>query len=120
MGTDMGADALAPWHIILLVIVLVVLFGAKRLPGAARSLGQSMHIFKESVSGLHPEDDPANPASNGFSANPATTTMPAAPQLPPSAAADATQAQLLDLQRQVAELQKQSASGDAGQSSQPF
>jgi sec-independent protein translocase protein TatA len=119
MGTDMGADALAPWHIILLVIVLVVLFGAKRLPGAARSLGQSMHIFKESVSGLHPEDDPANPASNGFSANAATTTMPSAAQLPPPPA-DATQAQLLDLQRQVAELQKQSASGDAGQSSQPF
>jgi sec-independent protein translocase protein TatA len=112
----MGADALAPWHIILLVIVLVVLFGAKRLPGAARSLGQSMHIFKESVSGLHPEDDPANSANNGFSA---TTTMPASGQLPPPPA-DATQAQLLDLQRQVAELQKQSASGDAGQSSQPF
>ena len=43
---------LRTWHIIILVVVLVVLFGAKRLPGAARSLGQSMHIFKQSVSGL--------------------------------------------------------------------
>ncbi|MGB6455800.1 MAG: twin-arginine translocase TatA/TatE family subunit, partial [Streptosporangiaceae bacterium] len=39
-------DALAPWHIIILVVVLVLLFGARRLPGAAQSLGQSMHIFK--------------------------------------------------------------------------
>jgi sec-independent protein translocase protein TatA len=119
----MGADAFAPWHIILLVIVLVLLFGAKRLPGAARSLGQSMHIFKQSVSGLNPEDDsanPANPAYNvgGFSAS--TTATSAAPQLSPSASADATQAQLADLQRRVAELQKQTASGDAGQPSQPF
>jgi sec-independent protein translocase protein TatA len=108
--------AFAPWHIVVLVIVLVVLFGSRRLPGAAKSLGESMHIFRKSVSGLNSPDDPANSAS-GFGA---TTFLPPAPQdaLPPSA--DASQAQLQELQRQVAELQRQSASGDAGQSSQPF
>lgn len=35
-----------PWHIIVLVVVLIALFGAKRLPGAARGIGQSMRIFK--------------------------------------------------------------------------
>ncbi|CAB4607213.1 unannotated protein [freshwater metagenome] len=35
-----------PSHILLLLLVLVVLFGAKRLPDSARSLGKSMRIFK--------------------------------------------------------------------------
>jgi sec-independent protein translocase protein TatA len=120
----MGADAFAPWHIILLVVVLVLLFGSRRLPGAARSLGQSMHIFKKSVSGgYQDEDDASNPDNNasGFSAS-AFPLPPAAPApaVQPPATPDATQAQLQDLQRQVAELQRQSASGDAGQSNQPF
>jgi sec-independent protein translocase protein TatA len=35
-----------PSHILLLLIVVVVLFGAKRLPDSARSLGKSLRIFK--------------------------------------------------------------------------
>jgi len=35
-----------PSHILLLLLVVVVLFGAKRLPDSARSLGKSMRIFK--------------------------------------------------------------------------
>jgi sec-independent protein translocase protein TatA len=38
--------AIRPWHIIVLAILLIVLFGAKRLPDAARSLGRSLRIFK--------------------------------------------------------------------------
>ena len=38
------------WHIVLLLALLVVLFGFKRLPDAARSLGRSMRIFKSEVS----------------------------------------------------------------------
>lgn len=44
--------ALRPWHVILLVAVLVLLFGAKRLPDAARSLGRSMRIIKAETQGL--------------------------------------------------------------------
>jgi sec-independent protein translocase protein TatA len=36
-------------EIILILVVLVLLFGAKRLPDAARSLGRSMRIFKSEV-----------------------------------------------------------------------
>lgn len=43
---------LKPWHIILLVVVLVLLFGAKRLPDAARSLGRSLRIIKAETKGL--------------------------------------------------------------------
>ena len=44
--------SLRPWHIILIVVVLVLLFGAKRLPDAARSLGRSLRIIKAETQGL--------------------------------------------------------------------
>jgi TatA/E family protein of Tat protein translocase len=40
-----------PSHILLLILVLVVLFGAKKLPESARSLGKSLRIFKEELKG---------------------------------------------------------------------
>jgi len=108
-------DAFAPWHIIILVIVLVVLFGARRLPGAAQSLGQSMHIFKKSVQGLNPDDQDsaANPSNvSSWAATPPATTAP-----PAVTSLDPTQQQLLDLQRQVQDLQRQAA--DGGSDGQP-
>ena len=50
--------ALRPWHVIVLVAVLVLLFGAKRLPGAARSLGRSLRIIKAETKGLVDEPEP--------------------------------------------------------------
>ncbi len=47
---------LRPWHIIVLVVVLVLLFGAKRLPDAARSLGRSMRILKAETRGMQEDD----------------------------------------------------------------
>lgn len=37
---------LSGWHLLILLVVVVVLFGAKRLPGMARAVGQSVRIFK--------------------------------------------------------------------------
>jgi sec-independent protein translocase protein TatA len=48
----------SPWKILIVAVVLIVLFGSKKLPHAARSLGQSMRILKREVQGLH-EDEPA-------------------------------------------------------------
>jgi sec-independent protein translocase protein TatA len=45
-----------PWHIAVLVVVLILLFGAKRLPDAARSLGRSMRILKAETKGLVDDD----------------------------------------------------------------
>jgi sec-independent protein translocase protein TatA len=47
---------LKPWHVIVVVVVLVLLFGAKRLPDAARSLGRSMRILKAETRGLMEDD----------------------------------------------------------------
>lgn len=45
-----------PSHILLLLIVVLVLFGAKRLPDSARSLGKSMRIFKSELKEMKNED----------------------------------------------------------------
>lgn len=47
--------ALQPWHWLILIAVVVLLFGSKRLPDAARSLGKSMRIFKSEVKELQNE-----------------------------------------------------------------
>jgi len=117
-------DPSAP-HIIILFIVVLLLFGSRRLPGAAKSLGQSMHIFKKSVAGLDPDvDNAANGNPNGSTViNQSSTLPPALPfsQQPMSAPpAQDQSAQIAELQRQVEELQRQTAGGSAGQSSQPF
>ena len=41
--------AMQPWHWIVLIIVVVILFGSKKLPDAARGLGRSLRIFKSEV-----------------------------------------------------------------------
>jgi len=48
----------SPWKIAIIAVVIIVLFGSKKLPHAARSLGQSMRILKTEVGSLH-EDEPA-------------------------------------------------------------
>lgn len=45
-----------PSHIILLLVVLILLFGAKRLPDSARSLGRSMRIFKSEMKEMNTEE----------------------------------------------------------------
>ena len=48
------------WELILVVIVIMVLFGAKRLPDASRSLGRSLRIFKAETKGLRDDDAPVD------------------------------------------------------------
>jgi len=101
----------SPWKILIVAVVLIVLFGSKKLPHAARSLGQSMRILKKEVSGLHQEDE-ADPKAQ--SAAPATqfSQPQLAPVPPPSAPAPAPadqQAQIDALQQQIRDMQRASA-----------
>ena len=48
-----------PWEIILLLLLALLLFGAKRLPEIGRSMGRGMREFKDSVSGKDRDDEPA-------------------------------------------------------------
>jgi sec-independent protein translocase protein TatA len=47
-----------PSHLIIVALILVILFGSRRLPDAARGLGQSMRIFKAEVKQMQNEDRP--------------------------------------------------------------
>ncbi|MFE7604726.1 Sec-independent protein translocase subunit TatA [Brachybacterium paraconglomeratum] len=38
-----------PWAIVLLIVLVILLFGANKLPGLARNMGKSMRIFKSEV-----------------------------------------------------------------------
>lgn len=50
---------LGPTELIIIAFVLILLFGAKKLPDAARSIGRSMRIFKSEVKEMHNDDAPA-------------------------------------------------------------
>jgi sec-independent protein translocase protein TatA len=50
--------SLSPWHWLILLAVVVILFGAKKLPDAARSLGKSMRIFKSEIREMQNEGKP--------------------------------------------------------------
>lgn len=58
---------LQPWHWVIVIAVFVLLFGAKKLPDAARSLGKSMRIFKSEIKEMQSEGKsdkpPATPAT---------------------------------------------------------
>lgn len=49
----MGLDN--PLHILLLLLIVLLVFGAKRLPEIGRSLGTGLREFKSSVTGDHPQ-----------------------------------------------------------------
>ncbi|MEU5418738.1 Sec-independent protein translocase subunit TatA [Streptomyces sp. NPDC001407] len=63
-------NALEPWHILVVVLVVVVLFGSKKLPDTARALGKSMRILKSEAKAMKDE--------GGAEAGPVVTPAPAA------------------------------------------
>ena len=68
------------WELILVVIVIMVLFGYKKLPDATRSLGRSMRIFKAETKGLRDDSDTTPDVATGTT----TTTVTAQPLTPPA------------------------------------
>ncbi|BAX93111.1 Sec-independent protein translocase subunit TatA [Mycobacterium shigaense] len=54
--------SLSPWHWAILAVVVILLFGAKKLPDAARSLGKSMRIFKSELREMQTESKPEAPS----------------------------------------------------------
>ncbi len=98
----------SPWKILIVAVLIIVLFGSRKLPDAARSLGKSMRILKTEVQGLHEDDEPASATQATVAqATPAAPVAPAAPaQLPGSAPVPDHQAQIAALQEQLNSLQQ--------------
>ena len=68
---------LTGWHLLIILAVILLLFGAPKLPGLAKSIGQSMRIFKGEVDELKKDgkDGKADQATDGTVQN---TAAPAA------------------------------------------
>jgi sec-independent protein translocase protein TatA len=80
----MGLDN--PLHIAFLVVILLLIFGAKRLPEIGRSLGSGMREFKQSVTGESNSQQTALPAAQPPAQPPAAAVPVAQPVTPPAAA----------------------------------
>ena len=95
----------SPWKILIIAVVILVMFGSKKLPTAARSLGQSMRILKREVQGLH-EDDQESPAPGRHVRAPVRAASahraPAAAPVDQQPQIDALQQQIRDMQRSAA------------------
>ncbi|MCC2323140.1 Sec-independent protein translocase subunit TatA [Cellulomonas xiejunii] len=80
MGRNISA-----WHVIIVLVVVLLLFGANRLPGLAKSIGQSMKIFKNEVKDLTDDDKRHDPAAGPDPvAGPGTDVPPPPPAGPPA------------------------------------
>jgi sec-independent protein translocase protein TatA len=87
----------SPLKILIIAIVVLVLFGGKKMPDAARSLGRSMRILKSEVSKLHDDDEQPEPVT----------------QQTQALAASTQQAQIDALQQQIRDLQQPQPVGEA-------
>ena len=78
---------LQPWHWLIVIAVFVLLFGAKKLPDAARSLGKSMRIFKSEIKEMQ-SDGKDSEGREGGATTPAPSPTPITSErvVPPSPA----------------------------------
>ncbi|MDR2320526.1 Sec-independent protein translocase subunit TatA [Microbacterium sp. NPDC089698] len=77
------------WHLVIILAVILLLFGAAKLPALAKSMGQSARVFKGEMKAMK-DDDAAAAATDAATA--ASTQAPATTALPTAApnAADTT------------------------------
>jgi sec-independent protein translocase protein TatA len=77
-------NGLEPWHLLIVAIVLIVLFGSKKLPDTARALGKSMRILKSEAKAMKNESatPDARPTETADAA--ANTTANVTPAEPPT------------------------------------
>jgi sec-independent protein translocase protein TatA len=112
----------SPWKVLIFAVVILVLFGSKKLPDAARSLGRSMRILKAEVGGLHDDETaPGSPVQGQPEPAPAFPQVQltaAQPQPDQQSQIDALQQQIRDLQR-AATMDASPSPVQAGMASEP-
>jgi len=95
----------SPWKILIIAAVLIILFGGRKMPEAARSLGRSMRILKAEVHDLHKDHDEEKEKEQAQEAQPAPAI---------TGPKDQQQQQIDQLQQQIRDLQQQQpAAGQA-------
>ncbi|KJL31807.1 Sec-independent protein translocase subunit TatA [Microbacterium azadirachtae] len=67
------------WHLVIILAVILLLFGAAKLPALAKSMGQSARVFKGEMKAMKDDDAAATDAATAASTQaPATTALPTA------------------------------------------
>ena len=62
-------NGLEPWHLLIVAIVVIVLFGSKKLPDAARALGKSMRILKSEAKAMKDDEGAVHSVPGDGTAN---------------------------------------------------
>jgi sec-independent protein translocase protein TatA len=102
----------SPWKIAIIALLIIVMFGSKKLPGAAKSLGQSMRILKSEVTKMHDDDDPVSTAAQASTPFPTAELNATPAQATPAQATTSTadqQTQIDALQQQIRDMQRTAA-----------
>ncbi|MET8579850.1 Sec-independent protein translocase subunit TatA [Streptomyces collinus] len=79
-------NGLEPWHLLILAVVVVVLFGSRKLPDTARSLGKSLRILRSEAKAMKEEIGKDSPATTA----PAAATTTAGPDRGTASASEPT------------------------------
>lgn len=54
-------DLLQPWHLVVILVVALLIFGPSKLPGLGKGLGEGIKGFKEGIKGLGNSDEADKP-----------------------------------------------------------
>ncbi|CAM3973299.1 Sec-independent protein translocase subunit TatA [Kibdelosporangium persicum] len=101
---------LGPTELIIIAVVIILLFGAKKMPDMARSLGRSMRIIKAETKGMKQDDQEGTAqAATATTATPAPAVPAQLPEAKPvaPAAPAAAQTDVEKMQKQIDDLQAQ-------------
>lgn len=60
----MFGNAFSGWHLLIILAVILLLFGAAKLPALAKSMGQSARVFKGEMKAMKEDDKPADAATS--------------------------------------------------------
>ena len=82
-------QGLTGWHFLIILAVILLLFGAAKLPALAKSMGQSARVFKGEMKAMKDEDAPA-PGTAESVAAPTPVQTSTTPDAPRSAGTDPT------------------------------
>ncbi len=62
-------DIFQPWHIVIIVVLAIVLFGGRKLPELGKGLGEGLRGFKDGLKGVT-DDTPTKPAETAHTVTP--------------------------------------------------
>ncbi|NAS26229.1 twin-arginine translocase TatA/TatE family subunit [Herbidospora sp. NEAU-GS84] len=95
--------SLGPTELIIIGLIVILLFGAKKLPDTARALGQSLRLFKKETQKLREDDDDKATVVQAETVTPQPAPAPPA-QIPPATPTPSVEDRLRQLEEENAKL----------------